>query len=113
MRADFQQYYGLDIDGMGRDYTTLHAADLLMQLPEGSRVRLAYDPEAVWTTDRALMASAINLLSLIWWSKTKDGSKGRNRPRLIGPGAKPRTRKAQAMAMTTDELDEILRRPRG
>ena len=26
LRADFQQYYGLNIDGMGADYSVTHAA---------------------------------------------------------------------------------------
>lgn len=113
MRADFQQYYGLDLDGMGRDYTTLHAADLLMQLPEGARTRVAYDPASAWTTDRTLVACAVNALNLIWWSKTKDGQRGRNRPRPVGPAERGGARKKQAMAMSVGELDEILSRPRG
>lgn len=90
---------------MGRDYTTLHAASLLAQLPEGARVKLAYAPDAVWTSDRALLAAMVNDLNWLVWSKTKDARHNRNRPKPIGPSAKrPDERRIVGMAMTSDEL---------
>lgn len=38
MRADFQQFYGLNLDEMGGAYSIGHAACLAAQLPYGSRV---------------------------------------------------------------------------
>ena len=113
LRADFQQHYCLNLDGMGRDYTTLHAADLLAQLPEGARVWRAYDERAVWTTERTLLAAIVNNLNWLVWSKTKDGQKNRNRPKLVGPFDSEKKRSISGMAMTVDELNEFLSRPRG
>ena len=55
---------------MGLDYTVLHAASLLAQLPEGARVRLAYAPDAAWTSERSLLAAIVNDLNWLVWSKT-------------------------------------------
>lgn len=113
LRADFQQHYGLNLDGMGRDYTTLHAADLLAQLPEEARVWRAYDERAAWTAERTLLAAIVNDLNWLVWSKTKDGQKNRNRPKLVGPFDGEKKRAISGMAMTVDELNEFLSRPRG
>ena len=95
LRADFQQYYHLNLDGMGRDYTTLHAADLLAQLPEGARVWRAYDERAVWTAERTLLAAIVNNLNWLVWSKTKDGQRepGTDRSSLVR--SRPRRRKTE------------------
>ena len=113
LRADFQQHYRLNIDGMGRDYTTLHAADLLAQLPEGARVWRAYDERAVWTAERTLLAAIVNDLNWLVWSKTKDGQRNRNRPKPIGPFDGEKKRSITGVAMTVEELNEALSRPRG
>ena len=113
LRADFQQTYHLDLDGMGRDYTTLHAADLLAQLPEGARVWRAYDERAAWTAERTLLAAIVNDLNWLVWSKTKDGQRNRNRPKLVGPFEAEKKRTVSGVAMTVDELNEALSRPRG
>ena len=98
---------------MGRDFSTLHAASLLTQLPEGARVRLAYSPDAVWTSDRALLAAMVNDLNWLVWAKTKDAKHNRNRPKPIGPSAKrPDERHIVGMAMAPDELLETIARIR-
>ena len=113
LRADFQQHYHLNLDGMGRDYTTLHAADLLAQLPEGARVWRAYDERAAWTAERTLLAAIVNDLNWLVWSKTKDGQRNRNRPKPIGPFDGEKKRSITGVAMTVEELNEALSRPRG
>ena len=113
LRADFQQHYHLNLDGMGRDYTTLHAADLLAQLPEGARVWRAYDERAAWTAERTLLAAIVNDLNWLVWSKTKDGQRNRNRPKPVGPFDGEKKRSITGVAMTVDELNEALSRPRG
>ena len=77
---------------------------LLAQLPEGSRVWQAYNADAAWTSDRALMAAMVNDLNWLVWSQTKDGQKGRNRPKSIGPGQRPKTKSIKGEAMSGDEL---------
>lgn len=117
LRADFQQFYSLNLEGMGRTYTTFHAASLLTQLPEGSRVARALDPDAAWTMDRQLLAVIANDLNWLVWSQTKDGQKGRRKPKPIGPKgeqkAKDKGRKLKGMSMTSDELLAELARIHG
>ena len=106
LRADFAEIYRLDLDGLGRDYSTLHAAALLAQLPEGARTWRAYNADAAWTSDRALMAAMVNDLNWLVWSQTKDARHGRNRPRQIGPSASDGKRKIKGESMTPDDLME-------
>lgn len=112
VRADFQQYYGLNLDEMGERFSTLHAADLLVELPDDSRTMMRGSDGGAWTFDRTLAAMQLNALNTIAWLQSADGQKGRNRPRPVGPFAK-KPRRIEAMAMTVEELDEILSRPRG
>ena len=98
---------------MGRDFSTLHAASLMTQLPEGSRVRLAYAPDAAWTSDRSLLAAMVNDLNWLVWANTRDAQHNRNKPKPIGPGAKrPDERRVVGMAMAPDELLETIARIR-
>lgn len=114
VRADFQQFYGLNIDNMGSEFSTAHAADLLVELPDNSRVKMMeQESGGVWTFDRMLAATCADALNLLVWMQTKDGRKGRNRPKSILPARRPKSRQLDSCAMTIDELDEILHRPRG
>jgi hypothetical protein len=45
LRADFQQWYGLNLDDMGGDYSISHAACLAAQLPGDSRTFAAFRRE--------------------------------------------------------------------
>ena len=108
LRADFQEHFGLCIDDMGTAFSTLHAAALIGQLPEGSRVRAAYDADSVWTTDRVLAAGIFNALQFIAWTKTKDAQRGVNRPCRIGPSRARGGDVRRSMAMTSDELEAVL-----
>ncbi|OHU51586.1 hypothetical protein BKG82_23190 [Mycobacteroides chelonae] len=55
-------------------------------LDRESRLFCEMNPEkAGWTLTNRLLAQVVYALQLLWWSKTKDGAKGRKRPELIGP----------------------------
>ena len=112
LRADFQSYYGLNLDRMGHDYTVAHAACLVSQLPEGARLWVAINPDAVWTADRTIMAAILNDLNVLLWSKTEDGRRKRNRPKPVGPFKSP-GRHIATTGMSIEELEEALSRPRG
>lgn len=88
VRADFQQFYGLNIDRMGDEYSEAHAASLLSQLPAKSRVFRAERPELEWGDEEALLASIEYSLRVLCWRQTKDGERGRRPPKPIPfPGA--------------------------
>ena len=94
---------------MGVDYSTLHAGVLLEQLPEGSRVHRAIDPDNVWTLDRQLLAALVNAVNWLVWSKTKDGQRGRNKPKPIGlPAKKPQSTGEKKVAGKPMDRDEFM-----
>lgn len=95
LRADFQQYYGLNIDRMGlRDgFSYAHAAVLAVQLPRTSRVFSAIDPNNSWSETDAFLAHIEYDLRILVWQNSKDGSKNRNQPKP------PKTPKERAEAL--------------
>jgi len=66
---------------------------------ESIYLRQKIDPEKLlWTPDRQLMASIVDLLSVQVWQPTKDGRKGRNRPKPIyRPGVKDSGREVKKL----------------
>lgn len=81
LRADFQQYYGLNIDGMGTKFTHAHAAVLMLQLPSTSRLskKINYDNE--WDDSTYLLAAIEYDLRILIWQNTKDAQRNRNKPK--------------------------------
>lgn len=80
LRADFQRYYGLDLDGMGSDYSVAHAAALASNLPRESATVRAVVPEAAWSDETYLLSAIEYDLRVLIWQNSKDGAKNRNRP---------------------------------
>ena len=102
LRADFQQFYGLCIDGMGRAYTHAHAACLAAQLPRESRCFRADDPAAAWGDSEYLLAAIEHGVRMLLWSKTKDAERGRNAPKALQTPA-DRARVAKKLESTDVE----------
>ncbi|WP_270207996.1 hypothetical protein [Eggerthella lenta] len=97
LRADFQQYYGLNIDRMGREYSALHAADLAVMLPSNSRTYLAIDPENAWTLEAQLSAAVVNAARDLVWLEADAKRRMSNRPKPIGPRPAPSSPDAEAI----------------
>jgi len=77
--CDLAETYGIF------DYESLPVqtvATLSIGLRGDSRIKLAAAGRKVGTTD-ALLATIADYLAMIFWTKTKDGQKGRNRPKSI------------------------------
>ena len=107
LRADFQRYYGLNLDGMGTDYTVLHAADLAACLPRDSCCGVAENPINEWTIDRQLLA-LIEFYSHAWlWAHTKDAKRKKNVPQLRIPQPEQEYT-GNAERMTVDEMSDFL-----
>ena len=98
---------------MGEDYSLLHAADLAMQLPAGSRVMGALNPEMKWDDKTRLLALIEYWLHGIVWSFSKDAKHNRNEPELHSPVKKKRKRD-DILALDPEEygraLEELHRR---
>ena len=77
--CDLAETYGIF------DYESLPVqtvATLSIGLRGDSRIKLAAAGRKLGTTD-ALLATVADYLAMIFWTKTKDGQKGRNRPKSI------------------------------
>jgi hypothetical protein len=109
MRADFQQYYGMDIGLIGITVRPTHAADLAEMLPAGSRTFRAEAPELAWGTVEYLLADCVDALNVLAWQQTKDGAKNKNRPK---PVKRPKQPKKQKAGYTVEEYEAILNKPR-
>jgi hypothetical protein len=81
------------------------------QDPHTSALSRAVDPEAAtWDLSSQLSAATVDLLSRLWWVKTKNAGKSSNPmpPPIPRPGFKPQKSKTamrQGAAMTTEEFD--------
>ena len=114
LRADFQQYYGIDLDAAMRGgESPRRMAALLMQLPQESRTYRKEDKDAIWTADRQLQAVLINQLAGLMWGMSDPKRRGA-KPQPIGPEAfrKGRMRSLPARSMPIGELLEELSKPR-
>ena len=99
--ADFMQYYGvaLPLDDEGME-----------QLPKESRTARCDCPDLIWSDAERLLWSIEYSLRILTWQKSKDGSKGRNRPRpLQTPMERHRNRQAADAAIAHKaEIDKVL-----
>lgn len=110
LRADFQQYYGLCIDDMGRTFSVRHAGELAVMLPRESRVAAAIDPANCFGVAELLATTIANGVNDLVWLNTKDGQKGVNRPkRIVPPGAES---DKQGSSLDVAEYERILNMPR-
>lgn len=108
LRADFQQVYGLNLDGMGKDYTFAHAAVLLSQLPSDSRVSKATNPDNEWSEQTYLLNAIEYDLRVLIWQKTKDGQHNRNQPKPHETPGEIAKKRDRAKNFDKDLVDMVL-----
>ena len=108
LRADFQQFYGLNLDDIGRAYTYLHAAALTAQLPRESRTVLADAPEAAWSDADEMMRRLEYTARVLAWQQTKDGAKGRSAPRPLPSPVEQAKVRRKVERTDVDEINRIL-----
>ena len=108
LRADFQQYYALNIDGMGDAYTLSHAAVLAAQLPADSRCAKAEHPELLWSQGDYFLAEIAYGVAILAWQRSKDGAKGINHPTPIETPAQRAEIARKFSATDFDYIDELL-----
>ena len=115
LRADLQQYYGIDLDhAMMGAHTAHHVACLVMQLPPDARIRIASHEDSVWTLNDVLTASLLNSLNGLIYGMSDRRKRGK-KPELIGPSwmrDQSHWRSLPARTMPISELMEILNKPR-
>ena len=108
MRADFQQCYGIDLNGI----TARRAADLAVMLPSDSRVMRAICPEAGWSTTDYLLSAIEYWLHVLVWRETKDAKAKRNEPVQITPVKNIVKKEKAEFLADVDEYAALLARPR-
>lgn len=69
------------------------------------------DPEFAWGQETYMLANIANSLQTLVWLNSKDGEKGRNRPKPIEP-PKSKKKKEPRNAYTVDEYKKLLSQPR-
>lgn len=112
VRADLQRFYGIDLDdAMAGAHSAGHVAALIAHLPSDASVYRANDADAAWTLETSLLALIFNLLQAAIYAAGDPRGRGK-RPDFIGPSWMSGNRKAQARAMTIDQLMAELSKPR-
>lgn len=103
-----QQYYGLNIDRMGIDYSHLHAAVLVEQLPPNARIYIAEDPNLLWDTQTWLLWQMEYDLRILAWQNTKDAQKRRNEPKPSKTPKELHEERARAANFDIDLVNSVL-----
>lgn len=101
LRADFQRFYGLNLDDMGDAYSFRHAAALCANLPDDSAVFRAEGDG--WTGTQQLLASIGRGIDVIWWQRTEDGQRQNAAPPDRYAPPREIERRLRATAVTVDE----------
>lgn len=116
MRADLQQYYGIDLDHARRGvHSPNHIAWLVIELPNDARCRVVENNDAAWTLDAVVLAGIFNRLNALIYGMSDKRSRG-NPPPMLGPSwmtDSKNTKSLPARVMPASELLEILSMPRG
>ena len=108
--ADFRQYYGVDLPLEPVDEDCSRWALLWYALPRESRTARRQSPELRWSEGEYMLASAVHALQVLVWQRTKDGRRGRNKPRpprTPAERAEAQRRRDNALA-AREGIDRIL-----
>lgn len=108
LTADFQQYYNLDLNQIGKTFSVMHAAVLATQLPTNSRTFAKEWPEMTWSEDTYLLSRLEHLMRIQIWSQSKDAQKGRNFPEPLDTPGKTKRMQERLENTNIHELDKAL-----
>lgn len=106
LRADFQRYYGLNLDDIGERYSYLHAAALCAHLPDDSALyRAAGDG---WSRTQRMLAQMGRSLDIVWWQRTPSGQqKGAKPPDLYESPRALEIARAESARYDRAYMDEV------
>ena len=114
LRADLQQYYGIDLDvAANGNHSAHHIAALVSQLPRESRLRRIYNSDDMWSLTDVLLALLVNDFRSFGYGMSDPKKRGQ-RPEPIGPSYMTNSKKKTlpARVMPIDELVQELSKPR-
>ncbi|TCD53772.1 hypothetical protein EJ419_07340 [Alloscardovia theropitheci] len=105
VRADFQRFYGLNIDYLGDGLNIRRAADLAANLPLNASIWKVFDERATWSTEAYLLAEIADAVSFNAWTKTKAAqSNGKWKSSIIRPGQESAGNTEKTGSMNPDDL---------
>lgn len=84
--------HGLRLRNLGSSSFTWRDLKVLVeqQRPGESALWMEQNPDHMWGLSEFLLADVADTLHMLFWAKTKDGAKNRNRPNPIErPGRRP------------------------
>ena len=88
-------------------------ATLAAGLRDDSRIKMKLAGARAAQAD-VLLAAAVDRLSILVWQKTKDGQRGRNRPKMIAPKLAGKEREKEVVSFSTPgEFEAAMKRIRG
>lgn len=114
LRADLQQYYGIDLDeAIGGKHTARHIAVLVAQLPLDSRLSKSANKDNNWSLSDVLMAVLINNFRMFVYGMSDPKRRGQ-KPEPIGPSwlTNQAKRTLPARVLPINQLIDELNRPR-
>lgn len=113
LRADLQQYFGIDLDAAMRgEHSARHIALLVTQLPQQARLTQLVNKDAAWTLTDVLMAVLINNFRMFVYGMSDPKKRGA-KPELIGPSYLTKQKKTlPARVLPINKLMEELSKPR-
>lgn len=109
IRAGMRLRWFYDTDSL--DYSWRDLLVFIRHSPKGSAYySLESGEESLWGVQEHLTANLVDLTNILVWFKTKDGSKGRNRPKPIPrPGMQePGKKKHGGAKIPAKKLAELL-----
>lgn len=107
MLADFQQFYGLDLEALLESGEFRRARILATQLPRESRTVREVAPGAAWGEQEHLLALIADNLAFLRYEQS--GGKGRKPKPLPRPKAKPQKKN---LNLTAAQRHSLLFAPR-
>ena len=113
LRADLQQYFGIDLDrAMDGEHSANHIAQLIECLPQESRLSHSVNKDTQWSLTDVLLAVLINNFRMFVYGMSDPKKRGR-KPELIGPSWMTTQKKTlPARVLPINELLAELNKPR-
>ena len=113
LRADLQQYFGIDLDrAMDGEHSANHIAQLIECLPQESRLSHSVNKDTQWSLTDVLLAVLINNFRMFVYGMSDPKKRGQ-KPELIGPSYLTTNKKTlPARVLPINELLAELNKPR-
>lgn len=113
LRADLQQYFGIDLDrAIDGEHSANHIAQLIEHMPQESRLARSVNKDSQWSLTDVLLAVLINNFRMFVYGMSDQKKRGQ-KPELIGPSYLTTNKKTlPARVLPINELLAELNKPR-